>query len=117
MPGKPKDEVPVVPRAFGKLAGARRAERFIEGFIAQCGAKGLHIGVSADIHDLSDQPVPILNSAFRGLPPDVLAGEGKKVHGAILHGRRQSSVLVSIRLGLSGWLDRHADAELGVVFP
>lgn len=94
MLGEPEDEVPVVPRAFRELSRTGRPQRMLERIITQRRAQSLHIGMSSDIHDLHYQPMPVPKSVFRGLPPDVLAGEGEQVHDAILHGRRPA-----IRIG------------------
>jgi hypothetical protein len=47
--------------------------------------------MGTDIHHLRDQPVPILHSAFRRLPPDVFASDWEQVHETILHGKGEAS--------------------------
>lgn len=59
----------------------------LERIIAQLRAQSLRIGMGPDIHDLRDQTVLVPKSGFRGLPPNVFAGESKQVHEVILHGR------------------------------
>ncbi len=86
--GDSKHEVPIIPGALRELSRTGLLKRALEFFVAKCRAQGLYIGVSSDIHHLSDQTVAIPKRSLRRLPPDVLAGEGCQVHGAILHGRR-----------------------------
>lgn len=74
--GHSENQVPVVPRAFRELSRPGLSERVLELFVAQRCAQCFYVSVSPNIHNLSDQPMAVSESAFRRLPPDVLAGEG-----------------------------------------
>lgn len=60
----------------------------LERIIAELRAQSLRIGMGPEVHDLRDQPMLVPKSVFRGLPPNLFAGERKQVHEVILHGRR-----------------------------
>ena len=74
--GHAENQVPVAPGAFRKLSRSGLLQGVLELFVAERAAQGFHVTVRSDIHDLSNQAVAILESAFRRLPPDVLASDG-----------------------------------------
>lgn len=73
--GHAENQVPVVPGALRKLSCPRLSERVLELFVAKRCSQCLYVSVSSNIHHLSDQTMAVPKSAFRGLPPDVLAAE------------------------------------------
>jgi len=77
-----------MPGALRKLSRTCCLQRTFERIIPQLHAQSLRIGMGSDIHDLRDQPMLVPQSVFRGLPPNVFAGQRKQVHEVILHGRR-----------------------------
>lgn len=82
----------------------------LERIIAQFRAQSLRIGMSPDIHDLRDQPMLVPKNVFRGVPPNVFAGERKQVHEVILHGRRPA-----IHRRLSGGFQRDSRASRSIL--